>query len=156
MEHTLSFMVGVIFAATLISIATIIGLKINQGIEKIDVEGSWIQISKNIKKIVDNVYVQAEGSSIKFKPSLSSQQILCFLNRDNPINNDLTEDDKRFIQYLKNEWSGEKFPNVYYRDSKLKKYTYVEYLNPSQTLCLNTTHNLVYFENKGTYVDVMR
>ena len=156
MEYSLGFIIGAIFAAFLISLSAIIGLKITQGMEKIDVESSWMQLNKNIKKMVDNVYVQAEGSSVKFNPMLTPNQILCFLNENNPLSSDMVEDDKNFLQYLRDEWEDGEFPNLYYRDNNIKRYAYIEHLKPSQTICLLTNNNLVYFENKGTYVDVVK
>ena len=113
------------------------------------------KLQKNIKECVDYVYVQAKGSSIKFKPSLTHDQLLCFLNKNAPTAQEMNEDDTDFINYLKNNWVEENFPNIYYRDNKIKKYQYIDHLIVSQTICLNITKNTAYFENKGTYVDVV-
>ncbi|NPA38199.1 MAG: hypothetical protein GXN99_00180 [Candidatus Nanohaloarchaeota archaeon] len=157
MEYSFSLFIGIIFTVFIIVGVSFIGLHINKNLEDIDKERSWNEKIKEIKDLVEYVYVQAEGSSKKYKANLQPEEILCFVNLNELNDPYLTEDDKRFLEFIKTTLSEEEpVPNTYYRKDAMKRYTHIPHLIPTHTICLKKGDSIAYLENKGTYVDITK
>ena len=145
---------AMIFAIIVIMLFFIYGFDAIQNFTCVGNEAKVSKSLNDLKSVVDDLYLQAEGSSNEFRLNLPADAEFCFVNPASPERNPTggwTEDDV-IINYIRNEYANGVGYTLYYAHCSGKDFYELKRIQPASNFCIQSGR--LYLENQGFYVSV--